>query len=142
MSDRPTTLPADPPPGAERDTGRRALGWGTKLAVAGIAIFAVGLLFIGWAYDSMTVDQPGQWTPIIVALGVMAILVVGLALGSRLAFALAVALAAYQLVTAALGIVRTGMVGPWQFGLISLVPAVLVLVGLASSWRAYWRPTR
>jgi hypothetical protein len=32
------------------------------------------------------------------------------------------------------------MVGPWQFGLISIVPALLVLVGLAASWRAYGRP--
>lgn len=123
------------------DAGRRPLGWGASLAVAAMALFAVGLLFIGWAYDSMTVDRPGQWTPMLIAFGVIAALTVGLALRSRIAFTVTAALAGYLLITSLAGIARTGLLGPWQFGLISVVPAILVLVGLAASWRAYWRPT-
>lgn len=133
-------LPATDSAVAGDKANRRPLGWGTNLAVAGMAVFAVGLLFIGLAFDSMTVDQPGQWTPIFIALAVLAVLVVGLALRSRIAYVATVGLAAYQFATAGLAIARTGMVGPWQFALISLVPAALVLVGLAASWRAYWRP--
>jgi len=134
------------PPVADRTaaespaTAPRPLGWGAGLAVAGMALFAVGLLFIGMAFDSMTVDQPGQWMPIYIALGVMALLVMGLARRSRIAFAATIALAGYQLLTSVLAIARTGLVGAWQFGLISVVPALLVLIGLAASWRAYWRP--
>ena len=120
---------------------RRPLGWGTTMAVVGLVIFAVGLVFIGLAFDSMTVDQEGQWMPIYLALIVMAALTIGLALRSRVAHAATVGLAGYLLLTSLAGILRTGLVGPWQFGLISVVPAARVLIGLLASWQAYWRPT-
>ena len=72
----------------------------------------------------------------------MAGLAIGLALRSRIAHALALGLAAYELLIAFAGMLSTGLVGPWQFGLISIVPASLVVVGLAASWKAYWRPGR
>jgi hypothetical protein len=119
---------------------KRPLGWGASLAVAGMAIFAVGILFLGWAYDSMTVDRPGQWTPILVALGIIGGLTIGLGLRSRIAYTLAMAVAGYMVLTSVSGMVQTRFEGPWASSLISIVPAALVLIGLAVSWRAFWRP--
>jgi hypothetical protein len=120
--------------------GRRpGIGWGGWLAVAGLALFGLGLLQIGMAFDAMTVDQPGQWSPIYVALGVIALLAVGLALRWRLAYVGAMAAGLYGLSSALPRLIAGDFVGSWIFDLVTIVPSLMVVAGLLVAWRRYWR---
>ena len=57
---------------------RRGIGWGGWVAIARLVLFALGLLQTAAAFDAMTVDQPGQWMPVYIALAVVAVLAIGL----------------------------------------------------------------
>lgn len=121
---------------------RRALGWGAWVAIAGLALFALGLTMIALAFASVTPEEPGQWVPIYVALGVLLLLCLGLALRWRVAFVVALALGGYQLATTVLRYVTGNVVNVPIFELTSLAPALMVVGGLAASWRSYWQPDR
>ena len=125
-------------PDAQR-TRVEGIGWGGWLAIAGIILFAVGLTQVALAFDAMTVDQPGQWDPIYVALAVMAFLVIGLALRWRLAYAGAMVGGLYGLITELPRFVAGNFIGSWIFDFVTIVPSVMVVVGLLAAWPRYRR---
>jgi hypothetical protein len=118
---------------------RRGIGWGGWLAVAGLVLFGLGVLQIGLAFDAMTVDQPGQWLPIYSALGVIALLIVGLARRWRLAYVAAMAAGLYGLASGLPRLLAGGSLGSWIFDLATIVPSSMVVAGLLIAWRRYWR---
>ena len=117
----------------------RGIGWGGWLAILGIILFALGLIQIALAFDAMTVDQPGQWDPIFLALAVMALLVIGLALRWRLAYVGAMFAGLYGLVTELPSLVTGNVTGVWLFDLLTIVPSLMVVVGLSVAWRGTGR---
>ena len=108
------------------------------MAIAGLVLFALGLLQIAAAFDAMTVDQPGQWMPIYIALAVVALLAIGLALRWRLAYVGAMAAGLYGLLTTLPRLIAANFLGSWIFELVTIVPSIMVVTGLSVAWRRYW----
>ena len=125
------------PPGSVHR--RRGIGWGGWVAVAGLILFGLGVLQIALAFDAMTVDQADQWIPIYLALAVIALLAIGLALRWRLAYVGAMAAGLYGLMSALPRLTAGSFVGSWIFDLLTIVPSIMVVVGLLVAWRRYWR---
>jgi hypothetical protein len=109
------------------------------LAIAGLVLFALGLLQIAAAFDAMTVDQPGQWMPVYIALAVVGLLAIGLALRWRLAYVGAMAAGLYGLLTTLPRLVVGIALGSWIFELVTIIPSIMVVAGLSIAWRLYWR---
>jgi hypothetical protein len=109
------------------------------LAISGLVLFTLGLVQIALAFDAMTVDQPDQWMPIYLALGVVTLLVLGLAFRWRVAYVGAMAAGLYGLVTELPRLAAGFSAGAWVFSLVTIVPSLMVVLGLLAAWQHYWR---
>ena len=136
----------DPRHAAEIDA-RRKLGWPAWFAVVGMVLTTMVVLFAGLSLATLAGSMLGDSSmslaasliPVLLGGAACALVVMGLLRRSRTAWVIAFLLGAFTLYLWA-----ELMLSPRTFTfepipILMGVPALMIVIGLAASWRDYWR---
>jgi len=126
---------------------RRRLGWPAWFAIIGMVLTTMVVLFAGLSFASLAASALGDSSmslaaaliPVLLGGAACALVVIGLLRRSRTAWVIALLLGAFTLFAWADLMLSRSTSAVEPIAILFGVPALMIVIGLAASWREYWR---